>query len=382
MAQYVVGLDSSLKRLFVWKTTGDPTTLTTWAAQDFGITIGAEVKSISAVLDGTDIHIATCSGDNGAPDNDGAGSLVFGGFTRYHVFDTTTDTWSTTREFVAFGVSVVSVEQPDSYIACSIGIRSDGDVIVGHNTRGAADIRMEYSRKEGSTWTRGVAITVTGNETVCGAVVMGASDRAHFFYFDNDNDDILHRSLSSGNVLDTEASVDAAVGASVLHPIGRGISYVSGSDTVIKAPYLDADESITSVRIDVSGASPTIATDTAASDNDAEDINSSVVACYAIDGTDTQLLYSGGGASGIDQDIFYDTEADGGAWGTDTEEQDAVTANRLSAGVYERSGTKLGYVWLDGTTTSFDEIALAAPADPIPDRLYKVEQAINRSGTY
>ena len=75
-------------------------------------------------------------------------------------------------------------------------------------------------------------------------------------------------------------------------------------------------------------------------------------------------MYSGGGASGVDQDIYSDKQADGGSWGTDTEEQDAVTANRISAGVYDRSGNKLGYVWLDGTTTSYDEIDLAASAIP------------------
>jgi hypothetical protein len=76
-------------------------------------------------------------------------------------------------------------------------------------------------------------------------------------------------------------------------------------------------------------------------------------------------------------------QSDGGSWGTDTEEQDEITMNRLSAGKYTRSATDyIGYVWLDGTTTSYDEITLAAPPDPIPDRLYAVEQAINRSSTY
>jgi hypothetical protein len=268
MAQYVVGLDSSLKRIFVWKTTGDPTVLTNWSAQDTGITLNHTIYSVWAVLDGTDIHVAAVFSAHSD-----VNYLV-----NYSVFDTTTDTWSVWRETVRpLGDLAPATEQ-----AVSIGVRSDGDVIVMHSRNPG---RFYYSRRESGTWTVSDP-TGSASDSLVGAIVMGASDRAHFFYFDNTNDDILHRSLSSANALDTQATVDAAVGASVLHPLGRGISYVDGdTNTNIKVPYLDADESITVARIDVSQANPTIATDTAASDNDAEDINSSVVACMAVDGT-------------------------------------------------------------------------------------------------
>lgn len=375
MAQYVVGLDSSLKRIFVWKTTGDPTTLTNWSAQDTGITVGHQIKSMWTVLNGTDIEIAfTYRGHANFSDQ----MIV------EHVrFDTTTDSWSSSRGAIDVG-SIGFPSGADNYISTSIAARTS-DLIIGYIEPIAANsYEVHYARGTPGSWTVGIKVDGAPAElNVMGVLVAGASDRVHFFWFDDDNDDVLHRSLSSGNVLDTEATVDAAVGASVLHPIGRGIAYPDNGNTTIKVPYLDADESITSIRIDVSAANPTIATDTAASDNDAEDINSSLVASYAIDGTDTWLLYSGGGASGVDQDIYYDTQADGGSWGTDTEEQDAVTCNRISAGKYTRSATDyIGYLWLDGTTTSYDEIALAAPPAPIPDRLYEVEQHINRSSTY
>jgi hypothetical protein len=378
MAQYVVGLDSSLKRIFVWKTTGDPTVLTNWSAQDRGLFIGYTVPTISAVLNGTDIEVALvyvgAAGTAG-----GAGT----GLVKYAQFDTTTDTWSVGHELVdntTTGVNAAALP----YMSCSIAARTS-DVVILH-TDGYETINTDvvYSRGASGSWTSAVAVKGSVNTFKSASMaVKGASDRIHFFYADDDNDDILHRSLSSGNVLDTEATVDAAAIAGVKHPIGRGIAYPDNGNTTIKVPYLDADESITSIRIDASGANPTIATDTAASDNDAEDINSSVVACMAVDGTDTWLLYSGGGVSGVDQDLYTDTQEDGGSWGTDTEEQDAITMNRLSAGKYTRSATDyIGYVWLDGTTTSYDEITLAAPPAPIPDRLYAVEQAINRSSTY
>ena len=371
MAQYVVGLDSALFRLTVWKTTGDPTTLSNWSAQDRVVTFKIKVHSIWAVLDGTDIHVITAFRQRTTA------TAIDSGFSYdYSKFDTTTDTWSIPREHIDVGNTVPEPTSAESRMFCSIGVRSDGDVVVMYQDQ--ANL-VAYARRESGTWT--IAITIAISTGVTGGVVVkGASDRMHFFWTHTEDSDIFHRSLSSTNVFDTVATVDAAATA-LEHPIGRGISYADNGNTIVKVPYIDADESITSIRF-TSGANPTISTDTAASDNDVEDINESIVACYAIDGTETQLLYSGGGVSGVDQDIFYDTQADGGSWGTDTEEQDAVTANRLSAGVYERSGTKLGYLWLDGTTTDFDEIALAAPADPIPDRLYDVNQAINRASTY
>jgi hypothetical protein len=368
MAQYVVGLDSSLKRLFVWKTTGDPTTLTNWSAQDTGITYNSEIKSIWAVLDGTDIHVSAQI----AVAFDGTSGK---GYLAYSVFDTTTDTWSILREEVDDGYN----NNIPGHLACSIGLRSDGDVIILYTATSTANGSVNYARRESGVWTNNQIVRTVGT---AGVLVMGASDRAHFFYTEGSQTDLYHRALNSANALQTEADVDASVSGSIFHHTGRGISYVDNGNTVVKAPYIASDESITGIRFN-SADVPTIATDTAASDNDAEDINSSVVACMAVDGTDTWLLYSGGGVSGVDQDLYTDMQSDGGSWGTDTEEQDAITMNRLSAGKYTRSATDyIGYVWLDGTTTSYDEITLAAPPAPIPDRLVMVNQAVNRASTY
>jgi hypothetical protein len=287
MAQYVVGLDSSLKRIFVWKTTGDPTVLTNWSAQDRGLTTNpGEIKSIWAVLDGTDIHIAI-SKISSLTNSTSPASL-----SQYCVFDTSTDTWSTELE----GINITAHSGNTSErMAVSIVVRSDGDVVALHGAFGTA----YYSIRESGSW--GARISAFGGSSTprAGIAVLGASDRTHFFSYDDTNDTIDHRSLSSANALDTQSEVDAAVGTSVQHPLGRGISYPDNGNTTIKVPYLDADESITSIRIDASGANPTIATDTAASDNDAEDINSSVIACMAIDSTNTWLLYSGSGSTGL-----------------------------------------------------------------------------------
>ena len=362
MALYLVGLDASLKRIYVWKTTGDPTTLTNWSAQDTGITVGSEIVSLWATLSGTDIFIAYQRGANGCPD-----ALHEVGTIEYCLFSTTTDTWTTKRFWVHDGADgTADGFLADDEMGVSTAVRGDGEIVIFCTLLdNATEEPATYYFRSDTDFDSMRVMSVQAERNIAGVVVPGASNRLHFFYFNDTDNDILHRSTADNWSWDTEAVVDAAVGASVLHQIGRGISYLDNGNTTIKVPYLDADESITSIRIDASQANPTIATDTAASDNDAEDINSSVVACMAIDGTDTYLLYSGGGASGVDQDIYSDIQEDGGSWGTDTEEQNAVTANRISAAVYERSNvTYMGYVWLNGSTVDYDEKSMTFETDP------------------
>jgi len=121
---------------------------------------------------------------------------------------------------------------------------------------------------------------------------------------------------------------------------------------------MDADDSISSARINISAANPTIAVDTGVSDLDVS-VAVTQVACYALDGTTTRLLYSDSASA----DLWSDAQTDGGSWGTDVEELDAVTINRVSCNVYDRSGSKLAYVYDDGGTIKYNEKSLAAAAE-------------------
>ena len=235
MALYLVGLDSSLKRLQVWKTTGDPTTLTNWSAQDRGLTIGYTPPSISAVLNGTTIEIAFCyEGTDGVIGN----AAVI----KYARFDTSTDTWTAGPEQIDTSGSGVNATAAD-YFSCSIAARTS-DIVIGYlDDFSSNQTSMEYARGNSGSWTTDQIVDDEVSLKAAGFIVKGASDRLHFFWHDDDADDINHRSLSSANVLDTEATVDAAVGASVRHPIGRGISYADNGNITVKVPYLDLDES-------------------------------------------------------------------------------------------------------------------------------------------
>jgi len=320
-------------RLVAMKATSDPTVDGNWASVGGMIKIQT-IESLWAFEDGGDIHVAT--------QNDG-------GEVRYHVFDPGTDTWTTQNEFV-----VKSAPSPTSTIACSIALRSDGDVIIGYGGDIAGDQAVFYARREGTTWTTDVQVDgATGsNDYRTPVLVLGASDRIHFFYKDSTANDLFHRSLSSTNVLDTADQTVDLTPISTTHTHRHGVSYVSGA-TKVRIPYVDADGTVSVGKLD-SGADPTISTDTAVSGSqDVEkDLNGTAALCMSVDGTILHILYS----DDTDQDIFHNHNSDDSGWGTDDEEVDAVTANRISCNVYTRSSIKrLAFLYLDATTVKYAE---------------------------
>ena len=274
-----------------------------------------------------------------------------------YVFSTTSDTF--TVSFEGIGNSTGAVGTLDH--AVSITLRSNGDHILGYqkepeSIKGTKYRRYSYARRVGSTWTVDISIAANTGETHYdgGVVVLGASDRVHFFFSNHTSGITQHRSLSSGNSLDTIANVDTSV-ASLQKKHAPGVSYSSGGATKVRVPYVDSSGQLSMVKLD-SGADPTITTDVNFSDNTVRIVNGSPVACTCNDGTTIHELYSDSGTS----DLYRDQNANDGGWGTDVEVLDAVTINRVSANVYDRSGAKLAYVYDDGGTVKYNEVALAA----------------------
>ena len=281
------------------------------------------------------------------------------GTVEYHTFDMSTDTWGTTDQAVAS----ISDVGDNVAVACSIGVRSDGDIVVLYQGESDKDMGTDYSHvvydvstNGGSTWAGATLVDPDVDETnYTGAViVMGASDRAHFFYYDRTNFDFYHRSLSSADSLDNNDNFVSHT-TSALYAVGSGVSYVD-TQTKIRAPYENGTRKSSVVHFD-SGANPTITETDGVGDNDTQQESSHVKHLMVVDGTDEYLLYVGGGSFGNDEDLYYDVNT-GSGWGTDTEELDAVTINAISANVYDRSGTKIGYVYDDGGTVKYNEIDL------------------------
>ena len=340
-AFYAVFVDTAsgtLSQVEVHKAT-DPTT--SWSSVATHDGSSPTIVSLWAWLNGTDIQIL----------------LEKDSVSRVHryVFSTSSDTFTTSFEEV---VGSSSSQEVLDY-AVSVAMRSDGDIILGYQSvrdtiKGTKYRRYSYARREGSSWTVALAVAANTGETHYdgGVVVLGASDRVHFFFSNHTNGITQHRSLSSGNSLDTIANIDTSV-ASLQKKHAPGVSYSSGGATKVRVPYVDSSGQLSMVKLD-SGADPTITTDVNFSDNTVGIVNGSPVACTAIDGTTIHELYSDSGTS----DLYRDQNADGGGWGTDVEVLDAVTINRVSANVYDRSGAKLAYVYDDLGTVKYNEVAL------------------------
>ncbi len=339
MATYAVMIDPDFQQFVtVVKATADPSVDANWSNVGTNIQLGSIedlnfIKSLWVVEDGSDLHVATQTSD---------------GRVAYHVFDPGTDAWTTSDEFVSAAGGV------PANLACSIALRSDGDVIVGYAADDGAEDEIWYSRKEG-TWTRDTFLGNGGaGDNYNGVVIVrGASDRMHFFYKSDTDGDLLHRSLSSANSLDTvNQSVDTSV-ATFNFLCGPGVSYVSGA-TKVRVPYKDSDNGTSVAELD-SGADPTITTDTNVGENVVVTVDGYSLHCLAIDGTTIHLVY----ASGLNN-VHHDSNADDAGWGTD---EDIITNNTatigISCNVYTRGAKVLAFLFDDNGTIKYCEYPLA-----------------------
>ena len=253
-------------------------------------------------------------------------------------------------------------------IACSISAETTGtDIVVAYQGLNDMDMGTAYARidvkrstDDGENWGSVIAIDNGGAVHWTGPVIVqGSSDRMHIFFIDDNNNDAYQRTLRSDDSLETFPSAfDAAAGAVGSYVFGRGVAFTSGADTKVRAPYKDADNTLSVVRFN-SVDTPSVTTVTGVSDTTA----ATDIFGLAVD-TDVQhLLYRG-----ADADLFRDeTGADNDTWGTDTEVLDAVTINDVFPNVYDRSGQKLAYIYDDGGTVKYNEVTLAAVFTPDVD---------------
>lgn len=298
------------------------------------------------------LHVAWTSSASGALDA-----------YEYTTFDMSSDTWSGT-ELV---IDTVATDPPvltDTSI--SIAVRSDGDVIALYNgatdrLHGSDQNRVDYARKENGTFaTIAVAVDNAGADMWYGSViVLGSSDRMHFFFKNDDLDDAYQRTLvHSGNALETFPSAGDTQTNLPNHVFAPGISYNDGGTQRVRCPYVDLSGQLSYAEFDSVDAPGAFTVNADVGDNDVISPDQNPVACLAVDGTDEHLLYSGGGASGTDRDLYHDLND-----GVDVEILDGVTVNSISCNVYDRTtNVRLAYVYDDGGTIKYNEVDLGALA--------------------
>jgi hypothetical protein len=293
---YAVLIDATNNHVEVWRSTDGGNS---WSEQDSAgkpsISTTASRKSVDVVQAGTTLHVAVLRGTGPA--------LVAN-------FSMATNTWGTAT---AEG-SVVSGGSNSGNAPIFLARRSDGDYILVHqgateSVMGTAYRRVTYSRHEGSTWTVAQAVSATGVQSHydAHAAILGDSDRVHIFYTDSANADLLHRSLTSANVLNAVQTVDASVHVTINHSVGVPVK--NGSELFI--PYVDSDQNIADVRVNSADSPTWPSPNTGITPSlGPEYTDSNFAGVY--DGSNYRVFWRSSTNSGIYQNIHS------GTWGTPT----------------------------------------------------------------
>lgn len=354
------GTDASKLRAF--KAT-DPSSSFSNVGTDFAVTSGNTIVGMATVQDGSKIHVATCDYTS-----------VLTVDIRYHVFDCSTDTWTTTNETIKDNLAAVGTNSPG---AVAIGIRSDGDIIVLYNGASAAVMgtdynRVKYARREAAVWTVDVAVDNAGAaHWMVDGLVRGASDRMHFFFKDDTADDGYQRCLTSANALEAfPAAYDTTLCTNAGGGIQGGVSYVSGGTTKVRFPVTDATLSDRlSVKLDSADA-PTVSTDADITGTNSTHASTSGISynCgMAANGTTLYFVYNDDFATG---NIYFISNANDAGWSatpTLIDGSPATYAVWVYPNIYTRgSNIVIGLVWYGSSDgVKYNEYTLVAGGSAI-----------------
>lgn len=290
----------------------------------------------------------------------------------YHTFNMATDAWAIIDEVVE------TPTDPSTNSWISISARSDGDIIIvyGGDTdmvMGGKKERVDYARREGGTWTVGVAVDDAGDLHYGNpSIVKGPlTDDMHIMFTRQQDtadpptiwDEIIGKTLDPSNTLST-AVVDSTQNVNLL-ALQNSVVWEDGSNQRIGGVFgTDSFDSVFFERAVEDGSDDisSLATTTISDGTNDGFVNGElcIATCAELD-DEIHVLYSGGGGTGSDQDIYYvkSTNAVATTWSTPVEELDAVTCNSISANIYVRgSDTVLSYSYRDGTDLKYNEKVL------------------------
>lgn len=308
-----------------------------------------DIEGLSIFQDGDTLHIAH------------AKSAIF--YHRFRMSDHSTnpDTWEIIDESVDATITGHSTQ------SCSIVKRADGTIVMFYADAASPD-RCRYKIRNG-TWGSQLNLdSEATNNFVSPWCVLGESDTTHILYKDDTNGIMYHQTLNSSDTLGTRQSIVTSMDTSLVRddiPYLRPLYYDDGGVEVIVTIYkkLSGSQPIYSTHI----RDGTPQTEALVSSNNVEEDeggNHMVIADAAVDVKEAWVFY---GEDNV-YDIWYDSNDDEGGWGTDVEEQDAVTAHWIRANVFTHSsgngGDKVfGYVWDDGSDGGtgrirYDELVL------------------------
>ncbi len=283
------------------------------------------------------------------------GELVF-----YHIFDMSTDTFTTENEAVTSAVQ----DDPFGSKTMAIALETGGDVIIVY--QGAQEdnmglvTRVDYARRVGGTWTSNIAVDDGGKVNYhSGGLVRGASNLFHITYHDETNLDALHKSVQDvdGTLSSVEILNDTDTGAGE-HMVVNPVYYDDGGvERITVAWKRSTGDDGRSAEIDDDGTPAAAETFGISVDAFTESSFTWAQISLAVDVKTVWAIW----AQASDNDLFINSNVNSGGWGTEAEEADGVTANAITSNIYERDGNiVLAYLYDDGGTVTYDEFIIRA----------------------
>lgn len=350
---YVLTRSAGAGELHMFKSSDPATSGWANAGTDVAMTSGNTIRHIGAYQVADLIHVVT---------RDAAGTSS--NQIRYHVFDMSTDTWTTTNTLVKTTYTQKGTvdESPVRII-----VRGDGNKIVFYEgPQVLADIqraRTYYARHMGSAWSADIALDNGGNvDWYPQDMVLGSADRVHFCMLDRTSFALYQRCLTSANALQSFPAAFENVPDQSDVALQRAIAYsASAGGTVVRFPYfanflpeindarfssVDAPTPPFDLSIDI----------TTPQDNLISGIRN--VCSLAADGNAVYNVFIN-----TSQDLYVQSSQDAAAWSSPTLVQ-AANANYVFTNCFVRSNSRVvGIVYLEGTTDlTYTEYTLSTAA--------------------
>lgn len=263
-----------------------------------GIPPGAQTfHTLATTVDSGDIHVITSAA---------------GGEIKYHIFDPGTDTFTLSQEIVSPDILVGSTNR-----VVGVVVRSDGSVVCLYRTTSTPFV-IKYAIRNGS-WTNDLAISADDDvdSLHTAAIVLGASDRVHFFWHNHTDGTIYHRTLNSADVLQTEQLVTSpGTGPVDIDNYSAG-RYTKSGGVRIGYFYETSARKLSVIHADSADA-PSWTQDSDITDEQIPDGLSQhrLLAGLVGDDTNEQFILA---FQRSDLSVFFSLRPDGGSWGPDTD---------------------------------------------------------------
>jgi len=306
-------------QLVILRSVGDPTDQSTWSSVSDFIDLPNTIGALWTYQTAAGIHVAVQEAVTGR--------------LSYHLLSTTSDSW--THRNVE-----VDVPAAPNQSGVLLGVNGAGDLYFGYHDLNVAWDRLNYSTLNGGVGGGqdfGVVFDpLSGDSVVAGALVVDASDTAHFLYSVPDDGLIGHRSLDTADALGTAQTITNTAGGTV----GNAVIYDSGAPLFIKVVYDDADGRM-SQATGIAAVDPTWSIQTGIGDHPMLPGISDIAIDVSGSEQTVHQLY----IRNSDQMLWSDFQPHAEGFGIDVFRDQGSTISRLSANSYIRATLKVAFFW-------------------------------------